>query len=112
MEKNGEPDDYMLFRGADVNDVATWWFQTSNKKLVQTCSLFKEDFSRANLAAGLAGILIIIMNFVIKIQIQSLVESMKIVSKTEEKIFQMIGVTFMQFFNTAIILFLLSLDFE
>lgn len=52
------------------------------------------------------------MNFVLKVQIQSLVESMRIVSKTEEKIFQMIGVTFMQFFNTAIILFLLSLDFE
>ena len=52
------------------------------------------------------------MNFVLKAQIQSLVESMRIVSKTEEKIFQMIGVTFMQFFNTAIILFLLALDFE
>ena len=39
-----------------------------------------------------------------------MVNAMKIVSKTEEKIFQMIGVTFMQFFNTAVILFLVSFD--
>lgn len=47
----------------------------------------------------------------IKFEIANLVTAMQIVSKSEEKIFQMIGVTFMQFFNTAIILFLVSLDY-
>lgn len=57
------------------------------------------------------AVIIVAVNFMIKFEIANIVTAMQIVSKSEEKIFQMIGVTFMQFFNTAIIMFLVSLDY-
>jgi hypothetical protein len=86
------------------------FYKTSSGSKVKTCSMYQEDASRAGMAQSLSGLIIVMINFVLKYQIASLVTDMRLVSKTEEKVYQMLGVTLMQFFNTAIIIFFLEFN--
>jgi hypothetical protein len=47
---------------------------------------------------------------VFKSKIRELVSDLKIVSRTQEMVYHMLGVSAMQFFNTALILFFISFD--
>lgn len=53
-----------------------------------------------------------LLNLVLKFTIQGLINDMKIVSKTEERIYAMVSVTLTQFVNTAAILAVRGLLFD
>ena len=57
-------------------------------------------------ATTAVGVMIVVLNIVLKLAIAKIINDMRIFSKSEEKIFAMVAVTIIQFVNTGLILFI------
>jgi hypothetical protein len=95
--------------GGDAQEML---FPTSKKAMVATCSeIFDDNASVALIASGVS-MLIVAVNFILKVMLTNMVAGLRLKTMTKETDITMIAIFVGQFVNTAILLVLNNANFN
>ena len=95
--------------GSDAQEML---FATSDKKMVATCSEIFDDKASVALIASAVSMLIVAVNFILKVMLISMVSGLRLKTMTKETDITMIAIFVGQFVNTAILLVLNNASFK
>jgi hypothetical protein len=87
-------------------------FATSDKKMVATCSEIFDDKASVALIASGVSMLIVAVNFILKVMLIEMVSGLRLKTMTKETDITMVAIFVGQFVNTAILLVLNNASFK
>jgi hypothetical protein len=95
--------------GSDAQEML---FATSDKKMVATCSEIFDDKASVALIATGVSMLIVAVNFILKVMLIEMVSGLRLKTMTKETDITMVAIFVGQFVNTAILLVLNNASFK